>query len=334
MLTCAASGEQPFTYQAQQVLRPRPATKEDDRPVVSAVAIHPLGKMLITAGDDHRIHVWRLHSGKSVIALPAHTDWIRDLCFSEDGRQLASVGSDGRVLLWDATSLAKPPRQIAKQDRGLWSVEFDAKNERLVVGGFGSKINIYDIATGKIDREITCQCVDMRASTLSPNGKQIAAGGRSGKIRIWDTNDGTTLRDLNAHQNRLRAVLFSNDGRSLVSAGEDRAIRVWDVATGSKKLEIVDTPGKVIAMTWHRDKTLVTAGSDNMIRLWSLETGKEIARLKGHEGSVAAVECIADTLVSGSFDTTARIWTIDEHPTEPSKTISTLRQLELKSTTR
>ena len=56
---------------------------------------------------------------------------------------------------------------------------------------------------------------------------------------------------------------------------------------------------------------MATSGSDNEIRLWDLAKRQQTARLDGHTGSVSALAFDRGLLVSGSYDTTVRLWKID-----------------------
>ena len=58
--------------------------------------------------------------------------------------------------------------------------------------------------------------------------------------------------------------------------------------------------------------TLFTGGEDGDIRVWSLPDGKCVARLEGHTSWVNCFVLSDDgaTLVSGSGDTTARVWDV------------------------
>ena len=56
--------------------------------------------------------------------------------------------------------------------------------------------------------------------------------------------------------------------------------------------------------------TLASAGSGNVIHLWDLSSRQERRRLVGHTGSVTTLvfHGSAGMLISGSFDTTVRLW--------------------------
>ena len=57
---------------------------------------------------------------------------------------------------------------------------------------------------------------------------------------------------------------------------------------------------------------IAACGDDNLIRVWDTASGKELQRFAGHEMPALSVALAGDnkTLVSGSADKAARIWSI------------------------
>ena len=60
------------------------------------------------------------------------------------------------------------------------------------------------------------------------------------------------------------------------------------------------------------ESLIATGGSDNVVRVWNLQTGVEVDRFVGHTGSVAALafDPTSGAIISGSFDTTIRVWKV------------------------
>src|SRR5258705_98843 len=69
--------------------------------VVTAVRVHRDGEWLATAGDDHLVRIFSLADGSQVHRLDKHTDWVRSVDFSPNGKELASAGNDRRIHLWN-----------------------------------------------------------------------------------------------------------------------------------------------------------------------------------------------------------------------------------------
>ncbi|KAK4156547.1 WD40-repeat-containing domain protein [Chaetomidium leptoderma] len=172
---------------------------------------------------------------------------------------------------------------------------------------------------------------------------KIITGSDDTLIHVYDTKTGKLRTKLEGHEGGVWAVQY--EGNTLVSGSTDRSVRVWDIQKGIctqtfyghtstvRCLQIVmptDTgkvqDGKPVMMP---PKPLIITGSrDSQIRVWRLpeagsrryiQTGPPanddqcpyfIRILAGHGHSVRAISAHGDTLVSGSYDSTVRVWRI------------------------
>lgn len=58
--------------------------------------------------------------------------------------------------------------------------------------------------------------------------------------------------------------------------------------------------------------TAISGSRDTTLRVWDIRTGHCRNVLVGHQSSVRCLEIKGDIVVSGSYDTTARVWSISE----------------------
>lgn len=288
-----------------------PADDEDHKPpVVTAVRLHREGNLLATAGDDHHVRVWSLADGKLVHKLQGHSDWVRTVDYSPDGRILASAGNDRQIIFWDAATGVQLD-VLALQPAAIAAIRFANSGRYLAAAGFEAPVRVYDTQSKQMLAAANGPCADLRALTFSSDDQLLAVGGRCGSLRILAMPTLTHVRDVPAHRQRIRAIVFSSDGSYVASSGEDRLIHVAPVA-GEPGQSLPPRPAKVLAIAFYGPHHLATAGSDNLIRLWDVQTKSEIGCLRGHTGSVAALECRDKVLVSAGYDTTVRIWDVGD----------------------
>lgn len=281
-------------------------------PVITAVAIQPNGDLVATAGDDHIVRLWNIQTGKLLRQLRGHKDWVTAVAFSRDGKKLLSGCRDRQVVIWDALS-GKPIGKLGEHKHPITSIVVSETTDTVAIAGFHAPLKIYNLKTGKRLTSVKCPCTDVRAIAFSPNMKFLAAGGRTGKIRLWNLTTSKS-QDIDAHSRRVTSIVFTDD-EQLLSAGEDKAIQLWSTANGDLLRSYINESGKVLAVRLLDDSKFVAATADNVIRLFELNETLPLAVLKGHTGSIAALDYRNEMLISGSFDTTVRVWSVEESQT-------------------
>lgn len=66
------------------------------------MAFSPDGRLLASAGGrDKTVRLWDVATGQSVRTLTGHTEMVRAVAFSPDGRLVASGSHDKTVRLWN-----------------------------------------------------------------------------------------------------------------------------------------------------------------------------------------------------------------------------------------
>lgn len=96
---------------------------------VFAVAFHPDGTRLATAGRDGAISLWDLTRNEEVVRLPWHRSFVWSLAFSPNGATLASGSGDCTVGLWDTAPLKN--RYQARREAAALRPEAERLVEKL-----------------------------------------------------------------------------------------------------------------------------------------------------------------------------------------------------------
>ncbi|KAF2830608.1 WD repeat-containing protein pop1 [Ophiobolus disseminans] len=173
--------------------------------------------------------------------------------------------------------------------------------------------------------------------------EKILTGSDDTNINVYDTKTGALRSRLEGHEGGVWALQY--EGNTLVSGSTDRSVRVWDIEKGKctqvfqghtstvrclvilKPTQIGETlDGQPIVFP--KEELIITGSRDSTLRVWKLpkpgdrsimQTGAAsndhdnpyfIRALTGHHHSVRAIAAHGDTLVSGSYDCTVRVWKI------------------------
>jgi WD domain, G-beta repeat len=273
------------------------------------LAISPDGRFLAWPVDDYsvqfktpqepgstfygtRIRLYDMAADKTVDRFPSVKGSIKDLAFTNDGKNLISVDSYGStVRVWDFAA--------GREERSFHLVTDALKKKSFVVG--------------KVQ--------------LSPDGKTVVATyvehsnierlglrGPPTIVRLWEVATGKELPELNGGHPVDGA--FSPDGRLVVTHPENH---VCEIATGKR---VVTLPGKNIgAAAFSPDGRFLATIVRDLIQVWEVATWTKQFEFKGHRDPPTTLAFSPlGQLLSGSVDTTVLAW--DLRPPRPATRIS------------
>jgi platelet-activating factor acetylhydrolase IB subunit alpha len=175
------------------------------------------GNLLVSASRDKTLRIWDVSTGYCVKTISGHSDWVRDVSPSFDGRFLLSAGHDQTARIWDASN-GELKATLLGHDHFIVCCVFAPP---------ASYVHLAAIAGLK------------KPPAASSSAEFVATGSRDKSIRIWDAR-GTLIKTLIGHDNWVRGLVFHPGGRYLLSVSDDRTLRCWDLSQDGKLVKTLD----------------------------------------------------------------------------------------------
>ncbi|CAD8172798.1 unnamed protein product [Paramecium octaurelia] len=292
---------------------------------------------------------WRNLGINERIQFNGHIVGVNQVCFSPDGKSLASCSNDNSIILWAVKKgkikfRIKMKRQVtlvcfspnntilAFSQRNvvyLWNLRTEKQMSTLndhphyvksvnfspdgatVASSSDEFIYLWDFKTGQQKAKLDAHLGYVHSVNFSPDGTILASGGFC--IHLWDVKSGQQKAKLDGH---AHFVNFSPDGTALASSGYDKSICLWDVKTRQKKqsqMVIMEGFIQFVTLLMGLHQHLVVMISLSVYGMLRQDHKSQIScQQDGHSGYVMSVQFSPDgtALATGSHDNSIRFWDV------------------------
>ncbi|HLW64333.1 MAG TPA: protein kinase [Gemmataceae bacterium] len=269
------------------------ATRFLDEKEMEAVAFHPGGEMVMTAGRDGTAYFWDrktgLLAGKPVS--PGSKIW--SATFSPKGEYLATGDDDGNAILWNVSTREQVGQPMPHPRPGrVRTLAFSPDGKILATGCGDSLLRLADIVPQK----------------------------PMGDARLWDVATQQPIGHPMPHGKEVLCLAFSPDGNVLATGCEDKVLRFWDVKTQKMIGEPIKLNAGVWTVSYSPNGKYLFVGDwgekekGGVGRLYDAKTHQLIRdNIRHKKGIIASVFTNdSEQIFVGSRDATARFWNVDD----------------------
>lgn len=253
-------------------------------------------QLLGVVDDAYQLQVVDMQAGRVAYQITTHSDWIRSVSWSPDGRLVATGSDDKMVGIWDAKTGAQLHFLEGHTD-WVRSVAFSPDGKILASASDDGMIRFWDPLSGA-ERGMTESIGNyVMEAVWSPDQRYIAGFGSDGFLHVWDAR--TYERIFANEEMILPGSLRWTDARQLSVQYMEGHSMVWTPDGGMAPA----TQQKGATMTNAKGQTATAFGAYIAVSgtPWLLE---------GHRAPIHTLAWAPDGvhLVSQSVDGSIGIW--------------------------
>lgn len=225
-------------------------------------------------------------------------------------KQLASAGLDRKIVIWDYTEsddgfsgALKPNMELWGHSKAINTLDVNGSSGRILTASSDGRVGLWSSSK-------------RTAPQADPESLPAAHTTKKTKLSVSaNTAQRGPLAMIAAHDEPVTAAVFHpNDPTVAYSASKDHTVKTLDLTT-QREVSRLTTMHPILSAIALRGNSLIAAGSSarhiTLLDPRESATSTTAMTLRGHVNMVTSLAPSPDndySLVSGSYDTTCRVW--------------------------
>jgi len=168
---------------------------------------------------------------------------------SPDGKILASVGSDGKVNLWNLAD-KEVVRTIPADSRRVRCMTFSPDSKKLATCGDEKTVKVWSVESGQPIFGLNKHTSEVHQVAFSPDGTKLASVGQYSNLGVWDMTSGKEIAWFRTPNWKLH---WLKDSKTLAAASGS-GVYFYNASNGARKascLHMAKNHGVMVSASGH-----------------------------------------------------------------------------------
>jgi WD40 repeat protein len=240
----------------------------------------------------------------------SHTDKVKNIVFSADGRRILSASSDKTIKLWDVES-GRLIRNFAGPTQPLTCCALSPDDALVAGGGYDRTVTLWDASTGDALRSWNLDTAIIGKAAFSPDGAILAAG-MVGAIFILDPRGVKPPVKIEIGNAMPECLVFSPDGKTIAVGTDTGKVLLVDLDSAAIGGTLSPESYSIHSIAFSPDgkKLAAVGGFNKTLSIWDLGTKSRLDSCKPHSHDTRALAYSEDgkLLYTASFDGSFATW--------------------------